>query len=145
MNKILLTIASLALSTVAHADPITSIDPSTNSMDYGIVAGAFAPKPNKVTAGGVTYHVIAPDLVEPACNSTQIVIWVEDENLGGDSGGLAYNLGAQVSAVLGVNPVGEELEIFYAYNDVEDCSKSKYQTAYVKYLGEGKPLAIRHD
>lgn len=149
MNKILMVLASLALSafasSVSFADPITEIEPSTNNMDYGIVAGAFAPKPTKVVAGGVTYHVIAPDLVEPACNSTQIVLWIEDENLEGDSGGLAYNLGEQVSRVLGVNPVGDEVEIFFARNDVSDCSKQIYETVYVKYLGEAKPLAIRRD
>ena len=145
MYKILLALTSLLVTTAASADPITTIEVSDNPTDYGIVAGAFAPKPIKVTAGGVTYHVIAPDMVEPACNSTQIVIWVEDETLLGDAGGAAYNLRAHASKVLGVNPVGDELEIFYAYNDVEDCSTTKYQTTYVKYLGHAKPLAIRHD
>lgn len=149
MNKILLVLASLILSTAAStasfADPITEIEPSADSLDYGIVAGAFAPKPTKVVAGGVTYHVITPDLVEPACNSTQIVLWIEDENLPGDAGGIAYNLREQVSRVLGVNPVGDELEIFFARNDTSDCTKQIYETGYVKYTGDAKPLSIRRD
>ena len=116
---------------------------STDNMDYGIVAGAFAKKPKKVTAGGVTYHIIAPDLIEPACNSTQIVVWVEDDKLGGDSGGVAYNLGVQANAFISAVANGSEVKVVYRVNDSSDCSFSVPVTVYLKYTGAGNALEVR--
>lgn len=143
MKMFFIALVSLTLTPVANATPVTSVKPSSSLLDYGIVAGAFAPKPVSVKAGNVTYHVITPDLIEPACNSTQIVIWVEDNYLEANQGGVAYNLGEQISKVLRVTSVGDEIEILFARKNIDDCSTSNFEVVYVKYLGDAKPLSIR--
>lgn len=150
MSKFIFTILSTALvssfafaSAPAAAGRTRAIQPSQNEMDFGIVAGAFAPKPKTVKAGGTKYTVIAPDLIEPACNSTQIVIWVSDENLPGDAGGVAYNLGVQANKLVSVKAVNGEVEIVYKVGRIDDCATFDTKTAYVKYPGAAGPLSIR--
>ena len=138
MKKHVLAIASLIFCAgLAQAAPAT-IAPSSNEMDFGIVAGAFAGRPKIVVAGNYTYNIIAPDLVEPACNSTQIVLWVEDDTLEGEARGVAYNLGVQASKLVSVNASGDELQIVYRVNNIDDCSTSTDVTKFVKYTGSGE-------
>ena len=120
-----------------------TIAPTHEDRDWGIVTGAFAPKMKTVKAGSYTYNVIAPDLIEPACNSSQIVLWVEDATLEGDAGGVAYNLGYQISAVQSAKAVGDELEIKYTVNNIDDCSTSVKKTVYLKYPGAAGALSVR--
>lgn len=134
---------AIVFSTGIAQGSTSQIAASTRDLDYGVVAGAFAKKPKKVNAGGVTYHVIAPDLIEPACNSTQIIVWVEDPTLEGDAGGIAYNLGVQASSLESVSAEGDELKITYHVNDQNDCSFSVPVTVYLKYTGAGNPLEVR--
>ncbi len=143
MNKFVLTLVSMIFTAGLAEAATVPVEASTDNMDYGIVAGAFAKKPKKVTAGGVTYHVIAPDLIEPACNSSQIVVWVEDYTLEGDTGGAAYNLGVQMNELISVVADGSELKVTYRVNDVSDCSKSAPTTVYLKYTGGGNALEVR--
>lgn len=132
------TVSTFGISS-AHA---AGIAPSTDPIDTGIVAGAFSGKPKLVIAGGVSYHVIEAYLVEPACNPTQVVLWVEDENLEGDSGGLAYNLGLQISSIDDVKDVNGYLEVTYTRNDVSDCSVGIQEKILVKYPGAAGALEV---
>jgi hypothetical protein len=139
MKVIFAVIAATLISASAFAD----IAPSENPMDFGIASGALNSKVIRVKAGKTAYAVIGVDLVEPACNSTQAVIWVSDENLEGDAGGLAYNLGIQVSQVLGAKAQGDAVAITVRRNSVEDCSKSKTETYIVQYPGKGGALKTK--
>ncbi len=143
MKKFMLTFVSMMLTAGFATAATVPIAASTDNMDYGVVAGAFAKKPKKVVAGGVTYYIIAPDLIEPACNSTQIVVWVDDHTLEGDQGGVAYNLGVQANAFVSAVADGAEVKVTYRVNDVSDCSKSAPTTVYLKYTGSGNALEVR--
>lgn len=134
-------IALLALASIpAFA---ADVAPSTDSMDFGIASGALNSKVVRVTAGKTAYAVIGVDLVEPACNSVQTVIWVSDENLEGDAGGLAYNLHLQSSELVSAKAKGDAVIISLRRNNVEDCSKGKVETYAIQYVGKGAPLKMK--
>lgn len=137
--KRLIAILAIAVSSAAFAD----VGPSMNNMDFGIVSGALNSTVHRVTAGNYNYAVIGVDLVEPACNSTQAVIWVSDENVEGDAGGVAYNLGLQVSAISSVTTAGDKVVIETTRNEVEDCSTKIKETYEVQYTGNAGQLKVR--
>lgn len=124
---------------IAHAQ----IAASENPMDSGIASGALFSKVRVAKVGANTVHVIATDLVEPACNPVQIIVWVSDANLEGDAGGVTYNLGKQVSKVTRVKAIKNETLITYQVNDPSDCSTSTTETMAIQYPGAGAPLVSR--
>ena len=124
---------------IAHAQ----IAASENPMDSGIAAGALFSKVKVAKLGENTFHVIATDLIEPACNSVQIIVWVSDANLEGDAGGVTYNLGKQVSKVTRVRAVKNEVLVTYQVKNIDDCSTSTTETMAIQYPGAGAPLVSR--
>ncbi|MGZ3696205.1 MAG: hypothetical protein ACXWQO_19450 [Bdellovibrionota bacterium] len=139
MKNILTILAALLVSTAAFAD----VAPSENPVDFGIASGALNSKVFRVKAGKTNYAVIGVDLVEPACNSTQAVIWVSDDSLEGDAGGVAYNLGVQISSILSVKTKGDEVVITVRRNDVSDCSKGIKETYAIQYTGNAGKLSVK--
>ena len=137
--KQLFALMILAIASPAFAD----VAPSTNSLDFGIVAGALASKTVKLKAGKTTYHVIATDLVEPACNSVQAVIWVDDENVEGDAGGVAYNLGLQFSSLVNAKAKGEKVVVTVRRNDPSDCTQGIVEAYEIQYAGNAGNLAVK--
>lgn len=154
MTKSLFAIAAIfamtaALSTAAFASAVAfastakTIPSTTNEMDYGVVVGALASKVRTAKIRDYTYSVIAADFTEPACNSTQIVLWVSGEGFEGDAGGIAFNLGYQAASVTSVKVVKDEVEIKFKLNNIDDCSTSVAKTVYVKYTAGAVDLSVR--
>jgi hypothetical protein len=81
-------------------------------------------------------------LVEPACNPTQAVVWVSDDTIEGDAGGVTYNLGLQVSAVTDVKAKGNQVLVTVRKNDTGDCTKSVKETYAIEYHGVETPLSM---
>ena len=138
MKKIIVML-SLAMATSAFA----GIAPSEDTMDFGIAAGDLNSKVFKVKADKYEYDVIAADLVEPACNSVKAIIWVNDDQLPGDSGGVAYRLNSNFSAITSVQKQGNSIVITGRQNTPEDCTKHVVKTFTVEYPGNGGELSVK--
>jgi hypothetical protein len=127
---------SLAIPTLAQ------VAPSTEGLDHGIVAGALFSKKLEVKAGKYKYNIISADLEEPACNSVQVVVFIVDDQLEGQSA-VTYNLGVQVSGVVSAKAVGKKVVLKLRRNEVEDCSKSVVDSYTVEYTGSGSELKLK--
>lgn len=133
------TLIALLLSFAVPA--LAQVAPSTEGLDHGIVAGALFSKKTEVKAGKYNYNIIAADLEEPACNSIQVVVFIVDDQLEGQSA-VTYNLGVQVSGVVSAKASGKTVVLKLRRNDVEDCSKSIIDTYTMEYTGAGSDLKL---
>jgi hypothetical protein len=127
-----------SLSFAALAD----VPPSSDPVDDGIVTGALFSKTVQVKIGDYAYAVIAADRDEPACNSVQVIVRVEDPDLGGGESSVIYNLGLQVSEVSSVTADSQNVRIAVRRNDIEDCSKGINETYTIQYTGNPDNLAV---
>jgi hypothetical protein len=138
MKKIIALVSILCASNV-----FANVAQTDNPMDFGIVAGALFSTKTTVKAGKYTYSVIAPDLTEPACNSIQAIVWVQDDTLEGDAGGATYNLGIQINQIISVKAKGDQVIIKTRRNSTEDCSKGNVETYAVQYTGGAAELKVK--
>lgn len=136
--------ALFALITLSATAAFADVSPTQSEMDFGISAGALLAKTTKVKAGKYLYNVIVVDLKEPACNSTQAIVTVEDSALTetGSSTTVTYNLGVGLSSITSVKAVGNKVEIKATQNSIEDCTKNKIVTYSIQYRGNAGKLGI---
>jgi len=140
--KTLLTILVLSSSASVFA---ANVAPTESAMDHGISAGALYSKVIKVKAGKYVYNVIGADLEEPACNSVQTVVTVEDDKLADTEGTttVTYNLGTQVAGIVSAKASGNSVVIRARQNSAEDCTKSTIKTYVIRYPGKAGNLSLK--
>lgn len=134
-------VVSALVLTLASTIAFAKIPASTEGLDHGIAAGALFSKKTAVKVGKYTYNIIAADLEEPACNSVQVVVFIADDKLEGQSG-VTYNLGVQVTGIVSAKAEGKNLVLKLRRNEVEDCAKSVVDTYKVEYTGAGADLNV---
>lgn len=134
--------SALFLLTFAFGVSAFAIEPSTEGLDHGIAVGALYSTKTTVKTPKVTYQVIAADLSEPACNSVQVIVHLQDDKVEGD-GTLTYNLGLQTSGVVSAKANGNLVVLKVRRNNVEDCAKSTIVTYTFEYAGNGGGLNLK--
>lgn len=136
---------AFVLGTSAFAATTSTVTVSDNALDMGIVVGATSSKKFTVKTPAFTYVIIGADLGEPACNSVQAVIWVQDGEIAGDAGGAAYNLGLQFSGILSAKAQGHKVVLKVRRNNPEDCTKNTIETytfSYTSANGDAGSLTL---
>ena len=133
---------ALFLMTFAFGASAFAIEPSTEGLDLGIAVGALYSTKTVVKTAKHTYNVIAADLSEPACNSVQVIVHVQDSAIEGD-GTVTYNLGLQTSGVVSAKANGKQVILKVRTNNVEDCSKSTVSTYSLEYTGNAGSLNLK--
>ncbi|MDR2220018.1 MAG: hypothetical protein LBE24_05495 [Methylobacillus sp.] len=138
MKRLSIAAILVSLSFTAVAD----VSPTSETVDFGIEAGALSSKTFQVKIGKYSYTVIAVDLGEPACNSVQTLVRVDDPNLDQD-GSVLYNLGIQTAGVTSAKANGNNVVIAVRKNSPEDCSQSTTEAYAIQYTGSPDRLSVK--